>query len=202
MALRQIIKSFLKLKDLLYFIINKWTIKLKYTHVKLGKNVRIKNRVYFQGKGLVQIGDNFTYVSGDCLNPIQRNLRGSFFIEKGGKIIIGENVGISSSCIWVQNELRIGNNVNIGADCLIIDNDSHSIDYMERRRKSREAILNAPIEISDDVWIGAKCIILKGVKIGARSVIGAGSVVTKDIPEDVIAAGNPCKIVKRIIENA
>lgn len=200
--MRSVIKAFFSIKENVYVLFNILFIKLKYTHVKLGKNVRIKNRVYFQGKGLVQIGDNFTYVSGDCLNPIQRNLRGSFFIEKGGKIIIGENVGISSSCIWVQNELRIGNNVNIGADCLIIDNDSHSIDYMERRRKSREAILNAPIEISDDVWIGAKCIILKGVKIGARSVIGAGSVVTKDIPEDVIAAGNPCKIVKRIIENA
>ena len=57
---------------------------------------------------------------------------------------------------------------------------------------------SAPITIEDDVWIGAQCVILKGVTIGARSIIGAGSVVTKSISPDCIAAGNPCKIIKKL----
>ena len=59
-------------------------------------------------------------------------------------------------------------------------------------------VQTAPVTIEDDVWIGANCQILKGVTIGVRSVIGAGSVVTKSIPADCIAAGNPCKVIRRI----
>jgi acetyltransferase-like isoleucine patch superfamily enzyme len=59
-------------------------------------------------------------------------------------------------------------------------------------------VQTAPVTIEDDVWIGAQCIILKGVTIGARSIIGAGSVVTKDIPADCVAAGNPCRIIKEL----
>lgn len=64
------------------------------------------------------------------------------------------------------------------------------------RRSSNEGTKSAPVVIEDDVWVGAHCIILKGVTIGARSIIGAGSVVTKSIPADCVAAGNPCKVIK------
>lgn len=198
MKLAYIVKSVLMFKGQLYSIINKWYMCLKYENVTLGKNLNMKNFIYIRGKGSISIDDNFTYVSGDCINPIQRNLYGCLFIEKGGKVVIGKNVGISSSCIWIKERLKIGDNVNIGADCLIIDNDSHSLNYIERRIGDRDAIKCSPIEIGDDVWIGARCVILKGVKIGDRSVIGAGSVVTKDIPPDVVAAGNPCKIIKSV----
>ena len=67
----------------------------------------------------------------------------------------------------------------------------------EVRRTSNEGTKSAPIEIEDDVWVGAHSIILKGVTIGARSIIGAGSVVTKSIPADCVAAGNPCKVIKQ-----
>ena len=95
--------------------------------------------------------------------------------------------------------------MNIGGNCLIIDTDSHQIDFLARRGEKKPqkdnlytTIQSAPIIIEDDVWIGANTIILKGVTIGARSVIGAGSVVTKNIPSDCIAAGNPCKVIKEI----
>ena len=86
--------------------------------------------------------------------------------------------------------------MKIGGGVLIIDTDCHSIDW-KVRRDSDNQICSAPITIEDDVWIGAQCIILKGVTIGARSIIGAGSVVTKDIPADCVAAGNPCRIIKK-----
>lgn len=90
---------------------------------------------------------------------------------------------------------------------MIIDTDSHQMDYRMRLRDASEHftkeelqdnIKSAPITIEDDVWVGAHSIILKGVTIGARSVIGAGSVVTKSIPADCVAAGNPCKVIKSI----
>ena len=63
---------------------------------------------------------------------------------------------------------------------------------------SKERFKSAPIVIEDDVWVGAHSIILKGVTIGARSIIGAGSVVTKNIPPDCVAAGNPCRVIKSL----
>lgn len=110
---------------------------------------------------------------------------------------------MSSTRLWIRTKLKIGNNVKIGGNVLIIDTDSHPIDFLLRREPPhfesvQSAIKSSPIIIDDDVWIGANCTILKGVTIGARSIIGAGSVVTKDIPADCIAAGNPAKIIKRL----
>ena len=81
-----------------------------------------------------------------------------------------------------------------------MDPDCHNINSLKRKDRATYAITSAkaPIVIEDDVLIGTRCIILKGVTIGARSVIGAGSVVTKSIPADSIAAGNPCKVIKSI----
>ena len=163
------------------------------------------SKIYLISKGTIRIGNDFMFTSGDCINPISRNLRGCIYTEPHSKITIGDRVGISSSSFWISKELTIGNDVKIGADTLVIDTDSHQIDYRLRKKfphNQEEAfflnsqIHSAPITIEDDVWIGAKCIILKGVTIGARSIIGAGSVVTKNIPSDCIAAGNPCKVIK------
>lgn len=112
---------------------------------------------------------------------------------------------MSSPCIMVRECVTIGNNVNIGGSCYIMDNDSHPLDAEQRKfiphntnewEKYESWISHSPITIEDDVWLGANCVILKGVTIGARSVIGANSVVTKDIPADCIAAGNPCKVLR------
>lgn len=124
---------------------------------------------------------------------------GSLYTSLNGQIIIGDHVGISSATIWAKEKIEIGNHVNIGGDCLIMDTDAHPIDYLERRKPvTNENTVSSPIHIKDDVWIGARCIILKGVTLGERSVIGAGSVVTSDIPADCIAAGNPCKMIRKI----
>lgn len=122
-------------------------------------------------------------------------------------ITIGNGTGISSACLWANTSITIGNHVNIGGDCLIIDTDAHSLDYMVRRPHEEDihgfgidglSAATAPIVIEDNVLIGTRCIILKGVTIGACTVIGSGSVVTKSIPADYIAAGNPCKVIKYI----
>lgn len=174
--------------------------------ILFGQNMCILGKVNVINHGEITIGDNFMMTNGYAINPISSNLQGVFYIESGG-VNIGNNVGMSSTRIWIHDKLTIGNNVNIGACVLIIDTDSHQMDYRMRRRDASDhftkeelqaSIKSAPITIEDDVWIGAHCIILKGVTIGARSIIGAGSVVTKSIPADCIAAGNPCRAIRKI----
>lgn len=174
--------------------------------IEFGKNMLAYNKVYLTGyrQGRITIGDNFHLTSGDGINPICRNIRACIHLGRPSAIItIGNQVGMSSPCIWIQNKLTIGNHVNIGGNCIIFDTDTHQIDYLARRgekaadpNEPTTTVQSAPVTIEDDVWIGANCIILKGVTIGARSIIGAGSVVTKSIPADCIAAGNPCRVIR------
>ena len=181
---------------MLYPIIYRRTFRSK--GIMVGDNIKVLGKVSIIGSGKITIGDNFCLTSGEHINPISSNLQASFYTDSpNAKIRIGDNVGMSSTRIWIHEGLTIGNNVKIGGGVLFIDTDCHPIDYSVRRN-SNEGTCSAPIIIEDDVWIGAQSIVLKGVTIGARSIIGAGSVVTKSIPADCIAAGNPCKIVKTL----
>lgn len=147
----------------------------------------------------IEIGKQLSIVSGFCYNPISRNIRTAICAENNASIRIGDNVGISGACIWAHQSISIGDNVDIGADSVIVDSDCHSLDPSIRMSsEDLEHKVNKPIVIEDSVLVGARCLILKGVKIGARSVIGAGSVVVKDIPADCIAAGNPCTVIKMV----
>lgn len=172
---------------------------LKKKGAVLGRNVQIpgKLNLVISGNNDIGIGDNFYFSSGNGVNPIASNLQGAIYLENGASLKIGNNVGMSSTRLWIHESARIGNNVKIGGCVLITDTDAHPMDYMARR-SSNEGTKSAPVVIEDDVWIGAHCIILKGVTIGARSVIGAGSVVTKSIPADCVAAGNPCRVIKNL----
>lgn len=183
--------------------------------INFGRNMTIMGKVSVIGKGNIRIGENFHMTSGNHVNPISGNDEASWFVEQKARLTIGNNVGMSSTRIWTNDAVTIGNNVQVGANVLIMDTDTHQLDYRLRRnpdddffsglsngeiwQKKLDGTISAPILIEDDVWIGAHCIILKGVTIGARSIIGAGSVVTKSIPEDCIAAGNPCKIIRKTI---
>lgn len=175
----------------------KWNaFKLKMTGAKIGKNCSIYNKLYYflHPKGVIEIGDNFTFSTGSNFNQLSRNIRGSIYVAENAVLKIGDNVGISSSCIWVTDSITIGNHVNIGADTLILDTDAHHLDWQERRNGGERS--SKPVIIEDDAFIGTRSIILKGVTIGARSIIGAGSVVAKSVPPDCVAAGNPCKIIR------
>ena len=174
----------------------RWLFRKK--GIAFGNNMSILGRISVVGPGKIIIGDNFCMASGEHINPISANMQASFFTDSpDAQIRIGNNVGMSSTRIWVHKGLTIGDNVKIGGGGLFIDTDCHPIDYVVRRN-SNDVTCSVPIVVEDDVWIGAQCIVLKGVTIGARSIIGAGSVVTKSIPSDCIAAGNPCKVLKRL----
>ncbi len=114
-----------------------------------------------------------------------------------GKVHIGENVLVDDSTfIMAHEKIEIGKNTTIAAFCFITDfNHSYkngSVSVLEQGYETK------PISIGKNVWIGTHCIVLPGIKIGDGSIIGAGSVVTHDVPENSIAVGNPARIVKKI----
>ena len=203
----------LSLRIKFFSIYNLIVCKLK--GIKVGQDCKIMGFVNIAGSGKIFIGERFTLTSGNHVNPISGNDEASWLVEQNAKLTIGNNVGMSSTRVWTHDAVTIGNNVQIGANVLIIDTDTHQLDYRLRRnpndaffsglsnseiwQKKSDGTKSSPVYIEDDVWIGAHSIILKGVTIGARSIIGAGSVVTKSIPADSIAAGNPCKVIRKII---
>ncbi len=120
-------------------------------------------------------------------------------VGKGAKLFIGNNTGCSGTSIHCYEEITIGNYVNIGAGTKIFDTDFHSLAWKDRENIKTD-IANrktAPIHIGDHVFIGTRTIIGKGVTIGDRSIIAAGSVVVTNIPSDEIWGGNPAVFIKK-----
>jgi maltose O-acetyltransferase len=119
-----------------------------------------------------------------------------FFCDYGANIELGERVFFNFNCVVLDVcRIRIGDYTLFGPAVQILT-PMHPMNAELRRRQE----FGKPIEIGADVWVGGGALILPGVRIGSRSVIGAGSVVTRDIPDDVFAAGNPCRVIRPITD--
>ena len=114
----------------------------------------------------------------------------------GAGVVIGKDTVVRDSII--MQDTVIGDNVKIGANTIILDTDCHAHSFMDRRNDITDWAEPQEIKIGNDVLIGMNTTILKGVTIGDRAIVGASSVVTKDIPADSVAAGNPARIIKTI----
>lgn len=134
-----------------------------------------------------------------CRGLLRIESFGDGFISIGQDSYVGDDCLISSAA-----GIKIGDRVLLGHGVQVFDNDSHPIDASKRTQdyhaikngRKREAIASQPVCIGSEAWIGCNVIILKGARIGERTIIGAGSVVTKSIPPDSIAVGNPISLVK------
>ena len=118
-------------------------------------------------------------------------------LHQNSQLIIGDQFAMSGGCICVAEKVTIGNNVAIGANSTIVDTDFHPLSSDLRAANPQDG-KSKPVTIEDDVFIGMNCLIVKGVTIGKGSVIGANSVVTRDIPAGSIAAGNPAQVVRAV----
>ena len=114
------------------------------------------------------------------------------------EIRIGQGSGLSGTTIAVLIRVEIGDRVGLGVNTVIYDNDFHHEDPILRCQQTGPLPPAAAVKICDDVWVGANSIILKGVTIGERAIIGAGSVVTRDVPPDTIFAGNPAHFIRMV----
>jgi len=120
-------------------------------------------------------------------------------LRPGARITIGDHSGLSGSAICAASAISIGRRSLIGADVIIADTDFHPVDTIPRRSSPiPEPSESDRIFIGDDVFVGARCLILKGSRIGSGSVIGAGSTVTGEIPPGVVAAGIPARPIRII----
>ncbi len=113
----------------------------------------------------------------------------------GARLVIGRGFAMTGGTICAEESITIGDDVWVGANCTIADTDFHPLDLEARLSRPLDGA-TAPVVIEDGVFIGMQSLVLKGVTIGTRSVIGAGSVVTRDIPPGVIAAGNPARVIR------
>ena len=164
---------------------------MSLTGVKYGRQCK------FGGLALIErfqmssitIGDRCIFNSSSSFNF--RGLNHRCILQTGSskaKIVIGDDCGFSGCSIVADNEIVIGNNVVVGANTTIGDRDGHQDIY---------DATPTPIHIEDNVWLGMNVTILKGVKIGKNSIVGAGSIVTKNIPENEIWAGVPARFIKK-----
>lgn len=168
--------------------------------------LRVENSVHFYGIPIItlvngstiEIGAGSVICSDSEMTALGVNhpvvLR---TLTPGAVIVIGKNTGISGGSICAATRVEIGDECLIGANVTIADTDFHPINPRGRRRNNNPLdIRTEPIIIEDNVFIGANVTILKGVRIGKNCVIGAGSVVTKDVPESAIVAGNPARLLR------
>jgi acetyltransferase-like isoleucine patch superfamily enzyme len=173
-------------------------IELSIKKIKCGKNVRFWSNMYVvrYPESSISIGDNCGFRSDKNSNMIGVNRKCMLSTHsKTASISIGNNCGFSGTVLGAKEKIVIGNDVLCGANTLITDFDWHGILPHERKTSSGDS---RPIIIGNNVFIGYGTLVLKGVTIGDNSVIGANSVVTKDIPANVIAGGNPCKVLKNL----
>lgn len=174
-----------------------YLMKMNRVQIDL-KTVSIRGIPYIKNRGTLIIKKGVTINSCFKANPVGSQTFTSLVVMNGGILILEEGSGISNSSIYCVKSIRIGKNVFIGADCKIFDTDFHSLYLSERISGSDQGMKSAPIVIEDGVFIGAASIILKGVHIGRESIIGAGSVVTTNVPPFEVWAGNPAKFIKKL----
>ena len=184
-----------KFKQLIFVKYKIWKYKLLSNCKSIIGNPVIFHPILIMGKGQVIFGKN---VQIGVINSPNFYSHYSYFEVRTSKskIAIGDNTAINNSFSIVSfSNITIKCNVVIGFNCSIIDSDGH--DLNSTKRKSLD-IISKPVTIENNVFIGDNVTILKGVTIGENSIIGACSVVTKNIPSNVIAAGNPTIIIRNL----
>ena len=150
--------------------------------------------------GKCDLGRDLTMNNRFFSNPIGRFSRCSIVVGPKGNLLVGRNVGMSSCSIVCHEKIVIGNNVNLGGNVVIYDTDFHSLNAADRIdvKVDQQNTQRRQVVLYDGVFVGAHVTILKGVTIGENSIIGAGSVVTKDVPPNEVWAGNPAKFVRKL----
>jgi maltose O-acetyltransferase len=150
-------------------------------------SVRVRGRIKLSGNGEVVLGEGVSF--NGTIVPIE------LVTYDSGRIEIGEHTFINyGASIAARTSVKIGSHCHLGHYMFVMDNNQHDV------VRHTELPPSGPVIIEDNVWIGSKVVILPGVRIGSRAVIGAGSIVTKDIPPRCVAAGNPARVIRHLTE--
>ena len=161
-----------------------WTDHFKKQCTEFGDRMVVRGKVSVNGGGQIICGNDLL-IRCDEINPVKIYVAPNAILKMENQVFLNNGTNISCS-----NNIQIGTHVDIADECLIMDNDFHGVGEKEPQ--------SAPVIIEDDVWLASRVIILKGVRIGKGSVVGAGSVVSKSIPSNSFAAGNPAKVIRSL----
>lgn len=162
---------------------------------RVGDRFYMEQLPYLAGKGTIRLGE------GVRLSGKPSILFGNRFRDRP-ELIVGDHTFIGHECTFrIADSVRIGRHCLLAGGVVVQDFDGHPLDALQRRAGEPTPLDQIrEVTIEDDVWIGGRATILKGVTIGARSIVAAGAIVTKSVPPDSIAAGNPARIVRRLAD--
>jgi acetyltransferase-like isoleucine patch superfamily enzyme len=160
-----------------------------YPLFKIGTSLHYLGARYFAVRRFINIGPDVQF------DPIGGHIRYEG-LQVGSNTFLG-----AGARIWALKDIRIGNDVMFGPEVYIMDG-YHRIDVIGKTIRDSGADERQPVEIEDDVWVGTRTTIMKGVRIGQGSVIGAESLVTRSLPPYVIAGGNPCRVIRKRFSDA
>jgi acetyltransferase-like isoleucine patch superfamily enzyme len=174
-------------------------LRLEMRGAQVGKGFRAYGWLDLEIHPLATVvfGNRVRINSGFALNPVGGYRRTGIWVGKNAALRLGNNVGMSNCTIACMNSVTIEDNVFIGGDCKIYDTDFHPVDPAKRVGRRIDQTGTARIKIGADSFVGAHSLILKGVEIGSKAVVGAGSVVTTDVPAGEIWAGVPAQRIDR-----
>ncbi|MEV5767364.1 acyltransferase [Micromonospora sp. NPDC052213] len=164
------------------FAVKRGWYRLRYPRLRLGRGVEIRGRIRLRRGVRVSIGDRTR------VNKLVR-------FAGPGEVTVGADCLLNATWIGTWTSVTIGDRCLL-SDCELLDNDFHNLPP-EQRHDPPVPATRAPITIEDNVWIGAHALVLKGVRIGRDSVVGAATVVRTDVPPRVVVAGNPQQTVKK-----
>ncbi len=167
-------------------------------NIKLGRGCVFAGTPYFRKhpSGTITIGDACSFRSAEWSNSIGLNRRCYLEAALDAEIVIGSNSGFSGAIISASASIRIGDNVLCGGNCTIVDSNRHPLDVDGRRTNAPGK--SDPIVIGNDVFLGMNVVVLKGVTIGAGTIVAANSVVSSSLPEKVLAGGSPARVIRDI----
>jgi len=164
------------------FALKRAWYQLRYPRLQLGRDVQIRGRIRLRRGVRVTIGDRTR------INKLVR-------FAGPGEVRVGADCLLNATWVGVWTSVTIGDHCLL-SDCELLDNDFHNLPP-RLRHEPPTAAARAPISVDDNVWIGAHALVMKGVRIGRDSVVGAATVVRTDVPPGVVVIGNPQQIVKK-----
>ena len=177
-----------RLVKLLQYLSTSW--KLRLYGVRFGRGVHLRG-VKVLNIGRIEVGDHCRLGSHPNDSPEVTNLRTYF---PTATIRIGNHVGLAGTTLHCNASITIADHCRCGPGVILCDNDSHRVARSVEERAMSPAA--APIVLEENVWLGMRTIVLKGVTIGANTIVAAGSVVTRSLPGNVIAGGVPARVIR------
>lgn len=175
-------------------------VRLRAHGASVGRRLRVRGPLHLHchRTAAIRIGDDCRIQSGFAGNPVGGGSRMAIWVGPGGRLTLGDRVGLSNSTIVCMSAVSIADDVFLGGGSRIYDTDFHSLRASERGRPGNPGTRTAPVTIGRRVFVGGHSILLKGIELGEESVVGAGSVVRSSVPAHEIWAGNPAVPLRRM----